>query len=339
MTSPFAPGGVSGKRLSLAKLLAGFAAGVLVPLSMSELCIRLIPPADLQPYLGDDWPQPGIYKPDPILRVDYRDVQSYRPAEAPKLADLKPLNTQEPTWIFFGNSFARGLSASVRRRLSTHRVLFFRESKDEFHLRVAQFRLILENGLKPERAFFTLIPAEISRYVTRPLSWVDVNRHGSLCSSYNRPWEPLNAILDRSWTARLAWVRSKFGSATLNLRPSQVTEAMPEQTVEDFRVLFHALGEISRKHQLPVTLVILPERRQILGKSSFAMQETLTKLAREAGLDAFDPREAFLGYPDKRSMYLPDWHYSLVGDDILLDALQAHLQKLNRIEPGRPVSQ
>ena len=41
---------------------------------------------------------------------------------------------------------------------------------------MAQFRLLLANGLKPDHAFFTLIPAELTRYVMRPLDWVYVNR-------------------------------------------------------------------------------------------------------------------------------------------------------------------
>ena len=314
------------KQFGRLKFLAGLLTGCLLPLLVAELCVRVRPPEDLQPFLGNEFPSTGIYKADPVLRADYRSIDDYRPAEAPKVTDLKPLNSEQSTWIFFGNSFARGLSASARQRLTTHRVLFFRELKDELHLRVAQFRLLLANGLKPDHAFFTLIPAELTRYVMRPLDWVYVNRGGALCSSYHQPGEPLNTLLERSWIVRLAWVRSKLHNAAPEFRPSRITEDVPARTAEDFRILFTALGELSRKHQVPVTIVILPDRRQILGKSAYAMQATLIGLAKSAGLDAFDPHEAFLAFPDKRSMYLPDWHYSPVGDDILLNALQAHLK-------------
>jgi hypothetical protein len=71
---------------------------------------------------------------------------------------------------------------------------------------------------------------------------------------------------------------------------------------------------------------LLPERRQIFEGSSYALQATMSSLVNSAGLDSFDPRETFLSYSDKRAMYLPDWHYSPIGDDLLLDALLAHLK-------------
>ena len=77
-----------------------------------------------------------------------------------------------------------------------------------------------------------------------------------------------------------------------------------------------------------MTIVLLPDRRQILDQSSsFSLQENLAAIVRRARLDVFDPRDAFLAHADKRAMYLPDWHYSPVGDRILLDALLAHLKK------------
>ncbi|MDZ4286417.1 MAG: hypothetical protein U0984_00570 [Prosthecobacter sp.] len=311
------------------RFTVGVLLGCLLPLVVGEFFIRLRPPEDIKVYLGDESNLTGIYQPDPVLRASYRSVDLYKPFEAPKLADIKPLNTEEPTWIFFGNSFARGLSASMRARLKTHRILFFRESKDELHLRVGQLRLLLENGLKPDHAFFTLIPSEVSQYVMRPLDWVYVNRQGALCTNFNRPGEPLNTLLDRSWIARLAWVRSRLRNANPTFSPSSITEGVPAGTAEDFGKMFDALGELSRKHQVPITVVILPERRQILGKSSYALQATMTSLVKSAGLDSFDPRETFLAYPEKRAMYLPDWHYSPIGDDLMLDALLAHLQRTN----------
>jgi hypothetical protein len=308
------------------RFAVGVLAGFILPLLMAEFFVRLRPPEDLRIYLGDEFHRSGIYQSDPVLRASYRSIAEYQPYEAPKLEDIKPLNSEEPTWLFFGNSFARGLSASVRARLKTHRVLFFREPKDELHLRVGQLRLLLENGLKPDHVFFTLIPSEVSQYVLRPLDWVYVNRHGALCTKFSRPGEPLNTLLDRSWLARLAWVRSRLHNAEPLFRPSLITEGVPTGTAEDFRIMFDAIGELSRKHQIPVTVLLLPERRQIFGGSSYALQATMSSLVNSAGLDSFAPRETFLSYPDKRAIYLPDWHYSPIGDDLLLDALMAHLK-------------
>lgn len=306
-------------------LVAGVALGLIVPLLAAEAFLRLRPPEDLIPYLGDELSQSGIYKPDPVLRVDYKSIDDYIPYETPPLRELEPLNSEQPTWLFFGNSFARGLSASVRPRLTTHRVLFFREAKDELHMRVAQFRLLLENGLKAERAFFTLIPIEAARYAVRPLDWVYVTRDGAISSKISHPGEPLDTLLERSWLARTAWVRSRLHLADPTFRMSSISETVPASVVEDFRTMFNALGEVSRQYRVPVTVVLLPDRRQILGDSSFALQNRLAELVRAAGLDAFDPAAAFLAAPDKRALYLPDWHYTGVGDKVLLDRLLAHL--------------
>jgi hypothetical protein len=313
----------NGERLRLA---AGILAGLLLPLFAAEYYVHLKPPQDLEPYLGDAAPS-GIYRPDPVLRVDYKSIDDYTPFEAPRLADLKPLNVEQSTWLFFGNSFARGLSASVRERLPSHRILFFREAKDELHMRIAQLRLLLESGLKPERVFFTIIPIEVARYVIRPLKWVYVNRQGAISSKYNLPGEPINTVLEQSWLARLAWVRSKLHLADPTFRMSRITEAVPATAIEDFRTMFNALGEVSRKHGVPVTIVTLPDRRQILGESSFALQEQLSALIKSARLDKFDPSEDFLAYSDKRAIFLPDWHYTPIGDKLLLDALLKNLAR------------
>lgn len=308
-------------------LVAGVVIGLALPLLAAESFLRFKPPEDLLPYLGDARSQRGIYKPDPILRADYQSIDLYIPYETPPLRDLSPLNTAEPTWLFFGNSFARGLSNSVRPRLPSHRVLFFREAKDEFHLRVAQFRLLAASGLKAERAFFTLIPAEIARYAHRPLEWVFVGRGGALAEDFNRPGEPLNALLDHSWLARTAWIRSRLHRANRLFRSSSISESVPESVTSDFQTMLNALGAISREYRIPVTVVLLPDRRQILGSSTFSLQRQLAALAKAAGLDAFDPSEAFLAAPDKRALYQPDWHYNENGDAILLDRLLAHLLK------------
>ena len=88
-----------------------------------------------------------------------------------------------------------------------------------------------------------------------------------------------------------------------------------------------ALAELSRKHQVPVTIVLLPDRRQILGNSNFELQKKISGLARKAGLDVLDPRAVFLDYPDKRAMYLPDWHYTSLGQGLLFEGLMAHLRR------------
>jgi hypothetical protein len=318
---------IAGSRTGRLRLVVGIAIGLLLPLVAGEAYVRLLPPADLKPYLGDSYSRSGIYRPDPVLRVDYRSPDDFVPSDGtPRLRDLKPLNVDR-TWLFFGVSFAGGMSRWAGNSLPSHRVLFFRETGDEFHMRVAQARLLLENGLRPERMFFPVIPVEFARYVLRPLSWVDVTRQGSIAYRIRMPGWPLDALLAHSWLARVAWVRSKLHLASPTYRLSRITESVPQTVIDDFESMLGALGELSRKHNVPATIVLLPDRRQILGSSNFELQDKMSALARKAGLDVFNPRAAFLSYPDKRALYLPDWHYTPLGQGLLFDGLMAHLRQ------------
>ena len=318
---------IAGSRTGRFRLVVGIVIGLLLPLVAGEAYVRLLPLADLKPYLGDSYSRSGVYRPDPVLRVDYRSPDDFVPFDGtPRLRDLKPLNVDR-TWLFFGVSFAGGMSRWAGQSLPSHRTLFYRENGDEFHMRIAQARLLLENGLRPERMFFPMIPVEFARYVLRPLSWVDVNRYGAITYRVRMPGWPLDTLLAHSWLARVAWVRSKLHLASPTYRLSRITESVPQTVIDDFELMLGALGELSRKHQVPATIVLLPDRRQVLGSSKFELQNKISALARKAGLDVFDPQAVFLDYPDKRAMYLPDWHYTSLGQGLLFDGLMAHLRQ------------
>ena len=325
----------AGERRGWVRFAVGLVAGLMLPILAGEAYVRLQPPEDLEPYLGDQSPRSGTYRPDPRLRVDYRSIDEYVPREVPRLPDLKPLNTKEPTWLFFGNSFAGNLSASVHEALPSHRIMHFREMKDEFHMRVAQARLLLDNGLRPDRMFFTLIPIEFARYAVRPLSWVYVNRQGAISFRFRMPVWPLDYLLNHSWLARIAWIRTKLHLANPTFRMSGIIDSVPQSVLDDFEVMFGVLGELSKKYGVPTTVILLPDRRQILGRSDFVLQTKISKLVTAAGLDVFDPRDAFLGHPDRRAIYIPDWHYSPIGDRVLLAALSRHLKQPIQMHPPR----
>jgi hypothetical protein len=313
-------------RAGRVRFALGLVVGLVLPVLAGEAYVRIQPPEDLEPYLGDQSSRTGIYRPDPQLRVDYRSIDVYVPKEAPRFADIK-LDPSRPVWLFFGNSFAGNLADSVVPALPSHQILFFREPKDEFHMRVAQARLLLENGLRADRMFFTLIPIEFARYVLRPLPWVYVNSHGAIGRRFRMGGWPISDLLTHSWLARVAWIRTKLHHADPTFRMSRITETVPESVLDDFKVMLGVLGDVSRKHGVPATIILLPDRRQILNTSDFVLQAKISELVKAAGLDVLDPRDAFLAYPDKRAMYVPDWHYSAIGDQVLLGALAAHLKQ------------
>jgi hypothetical protein len=304
----------------------GVAIGLVVPLIFGEVYARLYPPADIQEYLGDDSPLTGIYRPDPVLGVDYRSIDDYRPFEAPPFSEIRPLNVPR-TWLFFGNSFARGMSVTAREALPSHRILFFREAKDRLHMRVAEARMLLAHGLKPERMIFTLISGEVAAYVKLPLASVYVNRGGAITYRVRMPPAPWDRLLVHSRLALMAWIHSGLYQAIPRFRPTQITETVPEIVVDDFHRMLNAIGELSRQYEIPATVVIFPDRHQILTEGSrFAMQQTLVALCREAGLDVYDPSPLLLSYPDKKALYLPDWHYTDLGNKMIFADFLAHLE-------------
>ena len=76
-------------------------------------------------------------------------------------------------------------------------------------------------------------------------------------------------------------------------------------------------------------MVIFPDRRQILSNNpKFTMQKTIIELGTEAGLDVFDPSPLLLRYPDKKALYVPDWHYTELGNRMILADLLKHLEQI-----------
>lgn len=315
----------------------GLLIGLIAPLALGEAYIRFRPPLDLQSYLGDSSPLTGIYKPDPDLGADYRSIDDYRPDEAPRFSEIRPLNTSNPTWLFFGNSFAGNLSYAAADQLPSYRVMFFREPKDRLHMRIAQARMLLAHGLKPERMIFTLIPLEIGVYAQLPLSSIYVSRNGVITYRVRMPHAPWNWVLTHSRLALMAWVRSGLYWAIPGFQAWWITETFPDSVSKDFQHLFGKLGELSRQYGVPVTVIILPDRRQILnGSSKFIMQKIIADLGHEAGLDVYDPSPTMLSYPDKRSLYVPDGHYTKLGYNLVIKDLLDHLKQIGAAENVAP---
>ena len=310
----------------------GLALGLVVTLAFGEFFVRLRMPEDLLPYLGAASPLTGIYKPDPALRTDYRSFAEFR-AMNPELFDqFGSLDATPRTWVVLGPSFARALGVAMQAQMPDHRIYpYIRDmsgaGKDRFHQWVAQARLLLAQGLRPERIFVVLIPQEVSRYSELPLDWVGVSAGGAMTLGYRRPAGPIGALLDVSRMGLLAWTRSTLRKPPYAKRTKYITENVPDEVASDFRRMFGVLGETSRQYRVPVTLVLLPDHSQILHPSNFALQRTLVPLAQAAGLDVFDFAPSVLAQPDKSVLYQPDSHYTEQGDALLLSELRAHLAR------------
>jgi hypothetical protein len=306
---------------------AGVLVGFLVPLALGEAFARLRPPANILDFLGDNSPLKGNYRSDPVLGLDYPSPELYQPHETPKLSEI-PKTSAKPTWIVFGVSFGLGIADTAERTMPSLRVLFFREGGDRLNMRVQQARMILNYGIKADRLVFVLIPLEIARFTETPLSSFRVNRNGALTYTVRKPRPPFGWVVDNSRLALLAWVRARRHNALPNFRLSTITENVPEIVERDFRVMFGELGKLQRDKGVPVTIVVLPDRRQVLGDSSnYALQKTMASLAKEAGIDIYDPVELLRAQPDRRALFLPDWHYTELGYGLVVKGISDHFEK------------
>lgn len=309
------------------KFLGGLAAGVLVLLAAGEAYLQFRPPENIRQFLDGDPSLKGAYRGDPVLRMDYRSPALYQPAEAPKLAAI-PKESSKPTWMFFGVSFGKGIAETADRIMPSHRILFFREINDRLNMRIQQARMILDYGIRAERLIFVLIPLEIARYTETPLSYFNVNENGAIVYSVRLPPRPLDLVIRNSRLAMVAWVRARRHNALPNFRLSTITENVPETVAHDFRVMFGELGRLQREKGVPVTVVVLPDRRQVLyDGSSYTLQTTMASLAQAAGIDLYDPVELLRAQPDRWALYVPDWHYTELGYRLVVKGLNEHFEQ------------
>jgi hypothetical protein len=306
-------------------LLAGFAGALL----LGEIITRLCLPEDLLPFLGEASPLTGVYRPDSEIGVDYRSVEGFRAQYRERLRELEEPNRPQETWAWFGNSFVQapqmlGDTAQIDRPDVR---MFYLRRNSQLPLFVAQLRLLLDSGLKPDRVILVLVPVDVLPLAKHPLHTIGVNSRGAIIYRWRPPQAPFNALLRSSRLALLAWVRSGRHTANPSFRPRLVTEEVPASVKQDLDTIFRVVGDVSRKHRVPVTVLLLPNREQIFGKAGHALQDYECECCRAKGIDCFDARDLFVNGSDKLSLFLPDWHFTDKGNRILLQGLYRHWQE------------
>ena len=209
--------------------------------------------------------------------------------------------------------------------------MFYLQRNTQFPLHFAQVRLLLDSGLKPERVILVLLPIDITPLGKQPLRTMMVNSRGALTYRMRLPMPPFDALIRSSRLAMLAWVRSGRHVGNPSFRPRRTTEFIVRPLQDDLTTLLHVLGATSRRHAVPVTVVLLPNREQVFGKAGYAFQDFVRERCRLEGMDSFDARNLFDGETDKLSLFLPDWHFTSKANRIVLRALLAHW----KVEPER----
>jgi hypothetical protein len=305
--------------------IAGFLASLAAVLLIGEAYARFSPPRDIRQQFGQNPTQERLYKPDPELGADFRSYDDFRALNAAWLRQLGPLDLAKPTWLLFGNSFVQGpghVADTATQMLPELRIFALRLHID-LPLRAAEARQLLSHGLKPRRIFFVMLPVDLLQIGKRPLSFIEVNAEGAITTRLRWPDAPWTWAVTASRLATIAWIRSGRAAGDPSFDPRRVTATPSPRVQRDLLRIFNHLAETSRRYDVPVTVVALPGREQVFGRTGFGFQETLAELTRRAGLDFHDARRPFIEAADKISLFVPDWHFSARGNALAVRELVA----------------
>jgi hypothetical protein len=312
------------------RFVLGFVLAVVLLLGLAEGFLRLFPPSDLRPFLGEDSGLSGLYKPDADFAVTYRSFDEFARDNARALKPYQPLrrlDNRRPVWAMFGNSFvqAPGMLADTARKRLGDRIIFNLGRNEFLPVRFAQVKLLLDNGLDPERVFLAVLPVDMP--VQQPLDAIHITEQGGLTHRPRLPPGPVGSLVAHSRLALTAWCRCGLHQPhPLHVR-SSIHDRLPDTLETDMRRLFAGLATTARRHRVPATIVLIPSFDQVCKGASFGFQDTLTALARAEGLDVCDVRGPFLNHPDKPALFIPDKHFSELGNEILLNELLRHLEE------------
>ena len=306
----------------------GLLIGLAAPLGFAELVAHLQPRGELRAYV-DDSSLTGVYKPDPVLGADYRSYADFEKENAAALAKLGALDQQRPTWLFLGNSFvqAEGMLAATATAALPDKRIFYLGRNEPLPLRVAQVRLLLAQGLRPERVVFVLLPIDFTVLGAQPLSSIKVTPGGALTNHLRLPPGAAGALVRTSRLAQLAWIRSGKHVQNPEFRGRQLMEKVSPALAGDMRTLLVTLRDTSSAADAKLTVLLLPNREQIFGSGGFALQDTLLRICAEEQIDCLDARDFLRGEPDPTAFFLPDWHFTRSGNEILLRTLLKHFAR------------
>ena len=323
--------GGESRRKTWWRFAIGCLAAVALLFSVAEAYLRLYPPQDLHPYLGEHSPLTGSYKPSRAFGVTYQSFDAFAAANAKGLKPWRPLDAppdKRPMWAMFGSSFVhmRGMLADTARATLSDHAVFNLGKNEAVPLRMAQIELLLEAGLTPERIFFQFMPLDFAGLAEQPLDTYHVTARGALTYRPNLPAGPLGSVVERSRLALTAWCRTGLQKGDPFVSRSRLSVAVDKRLMRDVEHLFGNLARVTRGHGVPVTVILIPNYEHIWQKAPCGFQDALTPMLRDLGFDVFDPRAAFISHPNRPALFIPDKHFSPEGNRVLLAELLGHLR-------------
>lgn len=318
------------------RFLVAFLTSLTLLLCLSEGFLRLFPPRDLHPYLGEQSPLTGPFRFDSAFGITYRDWDAFQQDNTERLPLYQPLDRpiDRPLWAMFGNSFVHApdmLADTARRRLSNHTI--FNLGKNELlQVRIAQIELLLKQGFKPDWILFELMPVDLVNLGNHPLDTVEVTTKGAVTYRPRPTLASVDWLAARSRLTLTGLVRLGKHKGNPAFRHNRLYDEVHPILKADVHHLFSGLAHVAKEYDVPVTVLLIPAYHQIAKGAAFTFQETLATMLKEMGLDVCDPREIYLNYPDKAKLFIPDRHFSDEGNRLLLDAVIAHRKQMGHDE-------
>lgn len=309
---------------------AGLLAAALSLLAAGELYLRVAPPGDLAEYMGQGSPRTGPFRPDDRYGAQYRSLEALaddNPGRFRPYARLFRHPRPPRLWAFFGNSFtqAPGMLADTAREYVPRRREFHLGKNEHLPIRLAQAEFLLDSGLPAERVFVSLIPLDGYYFAAHGLDQMRVTPGGGIAFAPRPP--PVGGELVRSSRLALkAWVRTGLHENEPLYPLARLHDRYDGRILDDFAAVFGHLAKALARHRVPATVILLPDYMQMLHGEGFAFQDAVAPVLRGHGYDVFDAREAFQRHPDKPALFIPDKHYSPLGNRLLLAALVEHLR-------------
>jgi len=309
------------------RFAGGFVTAALI-LAVGEVGLRLAPPRTVQPYLVNDG-RPGPFRSDPFYGVQYESWEAFRRDYADGLKPHESLfdNPNPPkTWALFGSSFvhAPGMLADTARQHVPNRHVFNLGRNEYLYVRAAQVDLLLAHGLRPERVVFAMQPLDAAVFAHQTVGMVHAGPGGAQAFDPRLP--PVGGGLIRhSRLALTGWVRADLQHAIPFFNAAELNSKVPPLIRTELSGLLTRLATVAARYEVPVTILLIPNYEQITRGAGFAFQDEATRMSIAAGLDVCDVREAFGAFPNKPALFIPDKHFSPVGNRLLLAELVNHL--------------
>jgi len=126
---------------------------------------------------------------------------------------------------------------------------------------------------------------DIDSFGAKPLRTIIVNRNGAITYRAADPPVPFDVLAQQSRLALLGWIRSGDRTAEPGYRRGRVLKTIYSGIRADLTAVSGVLGELSKRYSVPITVVLIPNREQLLKTADYRLQDEVAEIARNSGLD------------------------------------------------------